>query len=58
MLLTGDGVQFLKEMCVRNLDMKAKDDVETALLQKFMDKAKEVCVIPPSWCVWLTIFTV
>jgi len=41
LLLTGDGVQFLKEMCVRNLDMKAKDDVETALLQKFMDKAKE-----------------
>lgn len=40
-LLTGEGVQFLKQMCVGNLDMKAKEESETDLLQKFMDKAKE-----------------
>lgn len=40
-LLTSEGIQKLKGMCLRNLDMKAKEDDETALLQKFMDKANE-----------------
>ena len=41
-LLTVDGVRKLKSWCFKNLDMKAKDKDETALLNKFMEVGKGV----------------
>ena len=43
-LLTPDGLQALKLMCVKNLHMKAKDTDEVGKLNRFMERAKEVSV--------------
>lgn len=40
-LLTGEGVQRLKLMCLRNLDMRANDENEKVLIKMFMEKAKK-----------------
>ena len=41
-LLSVDGCRQLKSMCFKNLDMKAKEANEVAMLTRFMERAKEV----------------
>ena len=41
-LLTVDGLKFLKELSLRNLDYRAEDSKEVAMLNSFMQKAKDV----------------
>jgi len=40
-LLTADGLIFLKKMCLKNLDCKAKEDIETEMFQGFFKKAND-----------------
>jgi len=40
-LLTGEGVLKLKKTCLRNLDMKAKEEQEKDLFDQFIERAKE-----------------
>ena len=41
-LLTVDGLKFLKELSLRNLDYRAEDSKEVAMLNSFLQKAKDV----------------
>ena len=43
-LLSAEGIRAMKLMCLKNLDLKAKEETEMELLNKFMELAKDVCI--------------
>ena len=40
-MLTSDGVKFIKQLCLQNLDYKADDKREQEIMTMFMQKAKD-----------------
>ena len=40
-MLTVEGIKNLKIMCLRNLNLSAKEETEIGMLTKFMEKAKD-----------------